>query len=142
MGAILTKIGEEFTLKNNLEGVSVDVGLYNDTTDTIVDADDLPAITTEPSDGNYARQSELLTLANNASGNWQATSNAEISFDVTGTTSTVDSYFAVVNFQSTEAGDGGANNHLFFTGALSQSRDLSQIDTLNIAVNTIGFELE
>lgn len=139
MARILTDLGEEFTLKNNMEGVAVIVGLYNDSTDTITDTDDLAQVTTEPSDGNYTRQSATLTLTDD--GDWAAVTSAQTSFDVTSTTGNVDSYFVVANFQATDTGDGTANDHLIGTGALSQSRDLSQIDTLNISAGNIGVKL-
>lgn len=140
MSHILTDLGEEYTLKTALEGATISVGLYNDTTDAISDTDDLDAITTEPSDGNYARQSGTLTLVDE-SGDWAAENSSEISFDVVDTTGTVDSYLVVANFQASDTGDASATDHLICTGALSQSRDLSQIDTLNISANSLGWKV-
>ena len=141
MARILTVFGEEYTVKTNLEGATLTIGLYNDSTDTIADGDDLAAITTEPSDGNYVRQSITVETVNSG-GNWTARNTSSFSFDTTNTTGTVDSYFVVANFQSTEAGDGSATDHLIATGALSQSRDLSQIDTLNIPSGSVGYYLD
>lgn len=141
MSAILTDLGEEWALKNNLDNASVTVGLYDDSTDTIVDANDLADITTEPSDGNYSRQSANLSASDNSAGDWKVDNDSQLSFDVTGTTGTVDSYFIVVNFQADDTSDSAANDHLVVTGALSQSRDLSQIDTLDLPAGTVGFSL-
>jgi hypothetical protein len=140
MAALLTDLGEEYVLETALSGVTVTIGLYNDSTDSISDTDDLSAITTEPSDGNYARQTATIELAD-VSGDWTARTAAQVSFDVTSTTGTVDSYFIMVSFTADDTGDSGDNDHLIATGALSQSRDLSQIDTLNIAAGSIGFSI-
>lgn len=139
MSRILTDLGEEFALETNLEGASVSVGLYNDGSDGVSETDDVP-LGSEPSDGNYARQSATLTLVDE-SGDWAAETSAQVSFDVIDTTGTVDSYFIVANFTANDTGDSGANDHLICTGALSQSRDLSSIDTLNLPAGNVGFKL-
>jgi hypothetical protein len=141
MAAVLTDLGEEWTLKNNADGASLTVGLYNDSTDSISDANDIADITTEPSDGNYARQTGVAFSARDVSGDWQMDNDSQVSFDVTSTTGTVDSYFIIANFQADDTGDGASTDHLIVTGALSQSYDLSNIDTLNINANTMGFSL-
>jgi len=140
MAALLTNLGEEYVLETALAGVTITIGLYNDTTDGISDTSDLAAITTEPSDGNYARQTNVVELAD-VSGDWTARTSTEVSFDVTSTTGTVTHYFIMVNFQADDTSDGSATDHLIATGALSQSRDLSQIDTLNIAAGSIGISI-
>lgn len=140
MAQLLTDLGEEWTLKTALEGASVTLGLYNDGTDGITDTGDLADITTEPGDGNYARQAMTIDLAD-LNGDWEARNAAQLSFDVTNTTGTVDGYFIVANFQASDTGDGSATDHLVITGALSQSRDLSQIDTLNIDAGSAGISL-
>ena len=140
MSHILTDLGEEYTLETALEGVSITIGLYDDSTDAIGDTNDIADITTEPSDGNYARQTDTLTLVDE-SGDWAAETSSQVSFDVTSTTGTVDSYFVVVNFTADDTGDGGATDHLACTGALSQSYDLSNVDTLNIDAGTIGWKI-
>lgn len=140
MSHVLTDLGEEYTLETALEGVSITVGLYNDGTDAIGDTNDIADITTEPSDGNYARQSGTLTLVDE-SGDWAAETSSEVSFDVSNTTGTVESYFVIANFQADDTGDGSANDHLICTGALSQSYDLSNVDTLNVNAGTIGWKI-
>ena len=140
MSHILTDLGEEYTLETALEGVSITIGLYDDSTDAIGDTNDIADITTEPSDGNYARQTDTLTLVDE-SGDWAAETSSQVSFDVTSTTGTVDSYFVIANFQADDTGDSSANDHLICTGALSQSYDLSNVDTLNIDAGTIGWKI-
>lgn len=142
MSAILTKVGEEWLIKTNADAASLDVGLYNDGTDAIGDGDDLAQITTEPGDGNYARQTGVAFSASASGTDWQFDNDAQVSYDVANTTGSVDSYFIVANFLSAEAGDSVAQDHLIATGALSQSRDLTQIDTLNLAAGSVGASLE
>jgi hypothetical protein len=138
MAAILTDLGEEWMITNDLDAASVDVGLYNDATDSISDTDDLAALTSEPSDGNYTRQSGEAVSASDISGDWGVDNDSVITFDVTNTTGTVDSYFFVANFQANDTGDGSATDHLVLTGSLSQSYDLSNLDTLEISAGTSG----
>jgi len=138
MAAILTDLGEEWMITTNLDAATVDVGLYDDSTDGIVDTNDLADITTEPSDGNYSRQAGEAVSASDVSGDWGIDNDGTITFDVSGTTGTVDSYFFVANFQADDTGDGSATDHLVLTGSLSQSYDLSNLDTLEISAGTSG----
>jgi hypothetical protein len=140
MAHVLTDLGEEYTLETALEGVSVTIGLYNDSTDSIAEGDDLAAITTEPTGSTYAQQSATLTLSDD-NGDWKAAISAQITFDVSACSASVDSYFIKASFQADDTGDGGSTEHLICTGALSQTRDLSQIDTLNVSAGTVGFHL-
>ena len=140
MAAVLTNIGEEFVVKNAATG-TFNILLFNDATDAASDTTDLANLSTEPSDGNYVRQTATFVAANEG-GNWQSANDAEVSFDVTNTTGTVDAYAIVANFTSTEAGDGTATDHVILTGTMSQSRDLSQIDVLNFATGTVGVSFD
>lgn len=142
MANILTDLGEEWMITTNLDSVTVDVGLYNDSTDSIGDTDDLAAITTEPSDGNYTRQTGEAVSASDISGNWGIDNDNIVTFDVTNTTGTVDSYFFVANFQANDTGDGSTTDHLVLTGSLSQSYDLSNLDTLEISADTAGVTVD
>lgn len=138
MASILTDLGEEWMITNNLDSASVDVGLYDDSTDSISDTDDVADITTEPSDGNYTRQSAVDVSASDISGDWGIDNDGTVTFDVSGTTGDVDSYFFVVNFQANDTGDSSATDHLVVTGSLSQSYALSNLDTLEISAGTAG----
>lgn len=141
MAAILTDIGEEWMVTTNLDAETVDVGLYNDSTDAVADTDDLP-LSSEPGDGNYTRQTGVAVTASDISGDWGIDNDNAITFDVTDTTGTVDSYFFVANFQSSDTGDGTATDHLVLTGSLSQSYDLSNLDTLEISAGTSGVTVD
>lgn len=138
MSYLLTDIGEELLMKFNMDGLSHDVGLYNDSTDGISETDDVSAISTEPTGSAYARQTSAYSVSD-ISGDWGFDNDSQLTFDVSDSSSTVDGSFLVHNFASTDAGDGGtAADHLIGTAALSQSRDLSQIDTLEISVGGSG----
>jgi hypothetical protein len=142
MAAILTDLGEEWMIKNNLDTASVDVGLYDDSADSISDTDDVTAINSEPSGGNYTRQTGEAVSASDISDDWGVDNDNVVTFDVTNTSGTVDSYFFVVNFQASDTGDSSANDHLVLTGSLSQSYDLSNLDTLEISAGTSGVTVD
>jgi hypothetical protein len=151
MATQLHDTGEEFVLDylfadSSTKPATLTIGLYNDSTDQLTDSSDLGDITSEPATGNYVRQSidfdgsaTGFGTADN-SGSWEATNEQTVIFDVETTTETVDSYFVIINYQSDDEGDTAAADHLFWTGALEQSRDLSQIDTLNL--NKVGVSLD
>jgi len=141
MSFILTDIGEEYYAKNDVGASNVDGGLYNDSTDAISDTDDLAAIGTEPTGASYARQVTEVSVAD-LSGDWGFDNDNQEQWDTSDSTQTVDGYFLVANFASAEAGDGGtATDHLIATGALSQSRNLSDIDTLKISAGGLGVKV-
>lgn len=142
MADILTDLGEEYIITEDLSTDSIDVGLYDDSVDVISDPDDLAAITTEPGDGNYVRQTAVNVSASSISGNFGIDNDAKVTFDLQDTTPEVDSYFFVANFQSTVAGDASAQDHLVLTGSLSQTYDLNSVDTLEITAGTAGVTVD
>lgn len=139
---LLTDIGEEWLVENNTNGATITVGLYNDATDTLTDTSVLADITTEPAGSAYARQSDTVTTTQ-ISGDFGFDNDSLVSFDTSDSSQTVDAAFIVVNFQSdTVAGDGSAQDHLIAAGDLSQSRDLSQVDTLEIAAGDLDISVD
>lgn len=141
MSFILTNIGEEYLVENAANGETIKVGLYNDSTDSIADGDNLSAITTEPTGSNYARQSTTVTTKQ-ISGDFGFDNDSKLTFDTSNSSQSVDGSFVVINFQSdTVAGDGAAADNLVGTAALSQTRDLSDIDTLEIAAGDLDVTL-
>lgn len=138
MTRLLTDLGEEWYGETDISGVaSVTLGLYNDSTDAISDTNDLSDISTEPSGASYARQTMEISFED-LSGDWGFDNDNQESFDTSDSSQTVDSYFLVANFQADDTSDGSATDHLIATGALSQSYDLSNVDTLNISAGTAG----
>lgn len=138
---LLTNIGEEYIVENNADGATVTVGLYNDSTDTLGETSTLSDITTEPSGAAYARQSSTVTTEQ-ISGDFGFDNDSQLSFDTSDSSQTVDAFFVVINFTSdTVAGDGSATDHLIGAGDLTQSRDLSSIDTLDIPAGDVDITL-
>lgn len=142
----LNNIGEEFLARMALRRdtiavpASLTLGLYLEATDLLTETDDLAAITTEPADGNYARRTITIDNADiilsKVGGNWQmelSENGINLVFDVIGTTGSVDAWFVVATFQSTEAGDAVPTAHLIANGALSATYNLSLLDTLNVS---------
>lgn len=142
MAQTLTDIGEEWLVKSDLSTATVDVGLYNDSTDSLTDSDDVANITTEPGDGNYARQTDVSISANNISGDWGVVTDGKVTFDLQNTTPEVDAYFFVVSFQSETANDSSAQDHLVVAGSLSQTYDLNSVDTLEVSAGTAGVSVD
>ena len=143
MSHILTDLGEEFAVKNGVIGSGFTVGLYNDSVNNIADTSDLASITTKPAGAAYADQAATLEAASGDvdDGNWRGHANAAIVFDTSDSTGNVDSYFIAATFQAVETGDASPTPHLLSTGALSQTRDLSQIDTLTLPIGSVGIKL-
>lgn len=134
---LITNVGEEWLVENNINGETVTVGLYNDSTDALGETSTLSDITTEPTGGAYGRQSDTVTSVQ-ISGDFGVDNDNQIQFDTSDSSQTVDAAFLVVNFQSdTVAGDGSASDNLVGAGDLSQSRDLSNVDTLTISAGDL-----
>lgn len=140
MATGLSRYGEEFFLDyvftdGAVRPATIDIGLYDDTTDLLSETDDLNAITTEPVGASYARQSasfpgDFTNSFSSATGNWQ-TEAANQTFDTSDSSITVNAYFTIINFVSDQAGDSSAgDDHIFFTGDLDSSYSLNQIDSL------------
>ena len=134
MGQVLTDAGEEYVIKNGLDGLTTAVvGLYLDSTDAVTDTDIDPStdITTEPGGAGYSRQTVEFSAAD-IGGNWGVDNDNAESFDLSdSTTGSIDGYFVAINFNSTEGGS--TADWVLWTGALSQTYTLSNVDTLNIA---------
>jgi len=137
----LHNTGEEFILENGVSGETFSVGLFNDSTDALADADDVGAITTEPA-GSFTRQSATASVSQNTAGNAEA-ELADVTFDVSDVTQSVDAGFAVVNFSSTQAGSG---DHLLFSFPLTdpdgnqQTVDLSKFESFTITGQSLSLD--
>lgn len=136
-----TNIGEEYIARNDLNGVSVEIALFNQATDSLGEDGDLSDITTEPGGANYARQSSSVT-AEQISGNYGIATDSQVAFDVSDSTQDVDHCVFIANFQSSVAGDGSANDHVIAVASLSQMRDLSQLDDLNFPAGDLDLQLD
>lgn len=141
---ITTDLGEEYIAKNGLpNSATVTVGVYNDSTDNITDTDDLAAITTEPSNTNYAAQTPTMSVSD-LSGNWGTDNDSQFSFDFSdqSTSETVDTFYFQLNFTAVDTSDGSATDHLVATAAMTQSRDIGSIDSLDVAAGDLTWALD
>jgi len=138
---LITNIGEEFIVDTNLDGESLDIGLYNDNTDSLGEGDDLAALSTEPTGANYNRQSDTFT-SNQVGTEYGIENDNEQTFTTDDSTQTVDAGFVVANFQSSVAGDGSATDHIIAAGDLSESRDLTDIDELVINAQDLDITVD
>jgi len=140
-----TDLGEEWAQKSAwrqdliTRDTTVEVLVFDDATDTTSDTSDVGDITTEPTDGNYTRQTVTLdsadvTLSIDA-GDLRA--SATVTFDMDGTTGTADAWGAVVDFQSDIVNAEGAQNpHLISTATFDEgSQDLSNFTSLDVTIN-------
>lgn len=137
MANLVTNVGEEYLIEQVPQGATIRLGLYDDGTDSIGEADDVSAITSEPAGSAYSRQSSTVTTRQIGS-DYGFDNDTQISFDTSDSSATVDHGAFIVEFDSAVAGDGGTpTEHLIGVAALSQSRDLSQIDTVEIAAGDL-----
>lgn len=152
--------GEEFIIKQIYESdvytlpTSVSVGLYHDgevsgdTTngDNLSDSSGTAAITTEPGGASYAQQSVSLdstafSAAADANTDWKASNDNTITFDLSDSTSgTIDAWFITATYDMDQ--DGSNETVLVVTGNLSQSYDLSNVDSFDLNADAIGHNVD
>lgn len=143
---LLVDLGEEYLMKNGFDAITVTVGLYDDSTDALSDTSDVTStingtdsdVSTEPTNTNYARQSATFT-ASDLSGNWGVDNDSLFSFDFSDITTSqnVDTAFIAYSFTAADTGDTSSELHLLANPALTQSRDIGSIDTLEIAAGDL-----
>lgn len=152
MSHILVDYGEEYVNKNGLSGLTLNIGLYNDVDgpdsgngDNVDDSFDHDNIVTEPSNTNYARQSDTFSVVNH-SGDFGIENDATQTFDFSDVASgdstdvVVDSYFVTVTFDSQQDTDGSVE-HLLFTGSLSQDYQTGDINSLDLDPGAVAFSM-
>lgn len=141
---LTTDLGEELIVKQGLDGLTVTVGLYDDSVDSLTDGSDVTGISSEPGTGAYSRQSVTLSAAD-LSGDWGVDNDSLFSFDFSDTTTSkdVDCAFLVYNFAAEDTSDGGtATDHLIANPALTQTRDVGSIDSLEIAAGDLSIKID
>jgi hypothetical protein len=140
MADLVTNVGKEYVFDVDQDTDSITLLLYSDATDALTESDDLSAITTEPDTAQtYARQtSAIQTKSINT--NFGFDNETDFVFDVSGNSENVDAAGLVANFASSVAGDGGtATDHLIAAAFLTQTRDLSEFDTLTVVAGDLTF---
>jgi len=158
MSTQLHQSGEEYESGVQIGTISkvssVEVGVFHDgevsgdTTngDDLADSDDVGAITTEPSGSAYSRETVSLDSTEfsvvQESGNFQFESDNEIgTIDLSDDNSgTIDAYFVVINVQL--SGDSSPTDHLWFSGNLSVSYDLSKTNGVDLQAGGVGRSID
>jgi hypothetical protein len=141
---LLTNIGEELLMKQGFDGLTVTVGLYSDAADNLADSSDIGNVNSEPTTSNYSAQTAIFSTSD-LSGDWGVDNDGIISFDFSDTTTSkdVDCAYIIYNFASEDAGDGGtATDHLIANPALSQTRDVGSVDTLEVAAADLSIKVD
>lgn len=145
---LLTDLGEEFMIKNDMGANSYDIGLYNDSTDSLSDTSDIGDITTEPANSNYSRVTGAGFTATDLSGDWGIDNDNKLTFDFSdvleggANDQDIDTAFIVANFQASDTGDGSAQDHLIANPALTQTRSIGSIDTLEIDAGNLQVKVD
>jgi hypothetical protein len=129
MPANLHDQGEQLILDSAFSSRTVEIGLYNDSTDSLSDSATYSSITTEPSGSAYAVQSVSGPTVSQNSGTTEVDMGS-LSFDVSDSSQTVDGCYV----RDSSSGD------LILTNALDSSYDLSSIDTLDLS--NVGMSLD
>lgn len=115
---------------------TIEVLLYDDSTDALDDTSDVGAITTEPTTGNYTRQTFSVDSSDVTVSiqNGDLRAEATVVFDVDGTTETVDASAAVVSFQSDIVdSDTSQNPHHIYSATLDiGTQDLSNFTSIEV----------
>ena len=144
---ILVNVGEEYVIKNNVDGATFTFGLYDDSTDDLTDTSVVGDITTEPENENYSTQSVTVS-AENLAGNWGVENDATFEFDFSDVTDgdpevqDVDAAYVTVNFTSDELEQEEANDNLIGNFALEQTRDIGQLDTIEVGAGDATLTLD
>ena len=128
----------EITRPSNLE-----VLLFDNSEDDLTDSSDVEDIETEPTDGNYTRQ----TVSFDSDGFSILTEDSDsvadmidITFDVINTTGDVDAFAVIGEFESDRAGDTEPQEHIIFAGGLDQSYPLDKSDELTVENGGISLD--
>lgn len=118
--------GEEYLLKNSVDSITIELSLYNESSDQHAFTEGLAEITTEPT--GLTRQTATVTAELNASNHWEIDTDSTVTFDTSSQTENVDGYFARVN----------STGEFLLTAALLDSDgnprtvDLSEVDELDL----------
>ncbi|AUX08921.1 hypothetical protein AArcSl_1290 [Halalkaliarchaeum desulfuricum] len=122
--------GELLVLDDAFDGRTVDVGLFDDSTDQLTEDSTYGDITTEPDGDDYEPQTvDDPEVEQNADNNAEVTMGG-LSFQVSDAEREID----YVYVRDDVSGD------LIFTNALDQTYNLGSIDTLDLS--NVGMELE
>lgn len=120
----LKEAGEKYILENNIDNLTVEVSLYNDSKDNIGRSPTESDITTEPI--NIIREEITLTLEK-VNTRWRFISNSTVTLDVSNSTGKVDSYFLKV-----DSTNNGTYDIFFLSGELEEPGNVEYYDTYKL----------
>lgn len=126
--------GKQYSTRVQLNDVtpvsSVQIGLFNDSSDNLAASDDVADINTEPQGASYSRQTVSapsdVTFA--LSGTQYNGEYVDLTFDTSDSSQTIDGYFEGINYQTTS--EGSASLHLHSTQSIGNTLDLTNVDQL------------
>lgn len=121
--------GELLVLTSAFDGRTVEVGLFDNSTDSLTDSDGYSAITTEPDGSDYAPASVSSPNVTQTSGT-TTVEMGDLTYQVSDATTSVNYVFV----RDSSSGD------LIFTNELDQAYDLNSIDTLDLS--NVGLSLD
>lgn len=129
---ILVDLGEEELVKNGFDASTLTIGVYNDSTDGLGDASTVSDIVTEPTNTNYSTETSTFSAVE-ISGDWGVDNDSSVSFDFSDQTTSedVDAFYV---------SDGAGN--LYFNAAMTQTRDIGAIDSLDVAAGDLEFTVD
>ena len=127
--AFLHYEGELLVLSSAFDGREVEIGLFDDSVDSITEGDTYTEITSEPDGTDYTKQSVTSPPVTQEGGVTEVDMGS-LSFEVGDATTSADYVFV----RDATSGD------LILTNALDQSYDLGSIDVLDLS--NVGMELE
>lgn len=128
--AFLHDTGETLILDAAFNGRDVEVGLFNNTTDSVSDSTTFAGITTEPDGTDYGPQTVTGPTVSQDGSGVTTVDMGNLSFTVSDATTGVNHVYV----RDSVSGD------LILTNALDQLYDLSSIDTLDLS--NVGMELD
>jgi hypothetical protein len=123
MPANLHDQGEQLVLDSALGSRDLEVGVFNDATDSLGDGATYSDITTEPSGSSYATQSVAGGSVSQDSNGVTTIDLGTLTFDASDSSQNVDALYV----RDSSSGD------LIFTNTLDQEYDLGSIDQLELS---------
>lgn len=128
--AFLHDTGETLVLEAAFNGRDVEIGLFDNTTDSVSDSTTYSGITTQPDGTDYAPQTVTGPTVSQDGSGVTTVDMGNLSFTVSDATTSVNYVFV----RDASSGD------LILTNSLDQSYDLGSIDTLDLS--NVGMSLD
>lgn len=143
---LLLDVGEEFIFDFTPDGETMTVGVYDDSTDALGESDTLSAVSTEPGNANYARQSSS-TNTKELSGDYGMVNATSVSFDFSDVSSgdvseeTLDTTMVIFNFQSSRLSQGSPQDNLVANPAMDNTHATGDVDKIDYNSESIKVTL-